>query len=201
MAESEQERATLTELEGRLTAARASLAANVARRAAIAFSVEIGDGEARKEAAGLLKDAMKLDADVHSLEAAVAEAGRRVAVAAAIETDDAQREHAQQALDMLDAFAQRGAALDAKLAEFVAEYVALNSDFRKLEALGYGPTTPALVSNNMRRATSTKLMFTDLQQDFLAPGQRVDFVSTIEGWARVCRLKAEARLNRHRTAA
>ena len=60
--------------------------------------------------------------EIRSLEAAVAEAKKRVAHAAAVETDAAERENARNALALLDDFENRGERLDHALEKFVREY-------------------------------------------------------------------------------
>jgi hypothetical protein len=71
----------------------------------------------------------------------------------------------------------------------------LTRDVRQLEALGYSPSTYALIAKNMQSAVATKLQFTELRQAFLAPHERRNFVDVIEGWGRSVRMRATARLN------
>jgi hypothetical protein len=79
----------------------------------------------------------------------------------------------------------------------VRQYDELARDFRALQLLGYEPTSYPLIQTNMQAAVATKLQFTDLRQNFLAPHARRDFIFVIEGWARHVRGRAEARLNRN----
>ena len=98
---------------------------------------------------------------------------------------------------MLDDFSQRGKLLDDAMNNFARQYDELVHDFRELQLLGYEPTSYPLIQINMQAAVATKLQFTDLRQNFLAPHARRDFISVIEGWARHVRGRAEARLNRN----
>ena len=111
--------------------------------------------------------------------------------------DEAERGKARDALALLDDFSQRGKLLDKSLDKFVRQYDELARDFRALQLLGYEPTSYPLIQINMQAAVATKLQFTDLRQNFLAPHARRDFISVIEGWARHVRGRAEARLNRN----
>ena len=138
--------------------------------------------------------------EISSLESAIDEAKRRLAHAEALAVDEAEKEKTRTALALLDDFAKRGEALDRALEKFVREYDELSRDFRQLEKLGFAPTSFALIKLNMKAATSTKLMFTDIQQDFLAPHARRNFVETVEGWAANVRSRASARLKRNAPA-
>ena len=105
----------------------------------------------------------------HRLEPALVEAQRRVVEARKAVTDEVERANAAKALERLETFAKRGAALDAELDDFIAEYQALSQEARDLDALGYAPTTFPLVKVNMAAAAATKLQFTDLRIAVLAP--------------------------------
>jgi hypothetical protein len=194
-------RAVLLDLETKLTAAKSRHDETQSDAQAIAFSAFVDGGEARKRLDKLNADAAKHGAEIMSLEAAIGEARRRVNEALAADADDVSRDKAQQALLLLDAFAERGAELDAALAEFLEKYAALTRDFRQLDALGYAPTTWPLVKINMQAAVATRLQFTDLRQAFLAPHERRDFVTVISGWSNHVRARATARLNRNKDAA
>ena len=111
-------------------------------------------------------------------------------------------ESARKKLDGLNAKAAMVAAEIASLEAAIVEArrrvdQAVARDFRALQLLGYEPTSYPLIQINMQAAVATKLQFTDLRQNFLAPHARRDFISVIEGWARHVRGRAEARLNRN----
>lgn len=162
----------------------------------IAFEAHSGDAVARKQLDKLIADEGKQLPEIRSIEEAITVAQRRVAEARAAETDADAKGRAEKTLVLIDSFEKRGAALDKKFAAAIAEYVDLSNDFRQLDALGYAPTTWALVKINMRAAVATKLQFTDLRQDFLAPKERRDFIAVIAGWSQNVRAKATARLNK-----
>jgi hypothetical protein len=134
--------------------------------------------------------------EVLSLETAIAEAQVRLQAAQVAELDAEERAKASRALALLDGFAARGRALDKAFEKVLAEYSELGRDFRQLEALGFAPTSFQLIAVNMQRAVATKLQFTDLQQEFLAPHARRDFDSVVQGWTQNVRLRIQARLNK-----
>jgi hypothetical protein len=197
----EDEKVVLQGLEGKLSDARARHAETQAKAAELAYPANTGDESARKKLDGLNSKAAMVATEVASLEAALVEARRRVDQAMAAEVDEAERRKAQDALALLDSFSKRGAQLEAGLAAFVAEYVALTREFHALDRLGYPPATWSLVQVNMALAIGTKLQATNLHQRFLAPHERRDFRDVIDGWSKHLRAKASARLNRTSKAA
>jgi DNA polymerase III gamma/tau subunit len=186
---------TLADLEQKLADARARHDEAQSEAKEIAFAAHTGEADARKRLDRLHAESAKIAAEVLSLEAAIVEARRRVDAALAAESDDIARDKAERAIALLDAFAKRGAELDAALGAFLERYADLTRDVRQLEALGYSPSTSALIAKNMQSAVATKLQFTELRQAFLAPHERRNFVDVIEGWGRSVRMRATARLN------
>ena len=188
-------RKVLADLEAKLADAKSRQDQVESELKEIAFAAHTGEADARKRLERLHADTAKISAEVLSLEAAVVEAKRRVREAEAAESDDVARAKAERALALLEDFTKRGAELDEALGAFLGKYAALTADFHKLDALGYAPTTFALVKSNMQAAAATALQFTELRQAFLAPNERRNFVTVIEGWGRNVRMRATARLN------
>jgi hypothetical protein len=195
--QTEDAKVVLQGLETKLSDARMRHAETQARAMELAFPANTGDESARKKLDGLNAKAAMVAPEIASLEAAIVTAKRHVADAEAAEVDEAERGKAREALALLDDFSHRGKLLDESLDKFVRQYDELARDFRALQLLGYEPTSYPLVQINMQAAVATKLQFTDLRQNFLAPHSRRDFISVIEGWARHVRGRAEARLNRN----
>jgi hypothetical protein len=193
----EDAKVVLQGLEGKLSDARGRHAETQAKALALAFSAHTGDESARKKLDVLSAKVAQVAEEIAWLEAALIEARRRVDQAAANECDEVERGKAREALQLLDSFSKRGKLLDESLDKFVSQYDELAHDFRALQLLGYEPTSYPLIQINMQAAVATKLQFTDLRQNFLAPHARRDFISVIEGWARHVRGRAEARLNRN----
>jgi hypothetical protein len=184
-------------LEAKLAEAKLRHDETTAAAKSISYSAHISGGEDRKKLDKLGADAAKQATEIVGLEAAIATAKSHVAAAEAADVDEAEREKARTALGLLDDFSKRGDALDSALTRFVREYEELSADFRQLEAIGFAPTSFALVRINMAAAVTTRLQFTDLRQAFLAPDKRRSFGDTIEGWSRNIRAKATSRLNRN----
>ena len=193
----EDAKGVLQGLETKLSDARARHAETQVKAMELAYPANTGDESARKKLDGLNAKAAMVAAEIASLEAAIVTAKRHVAAAEAAEVDEAERRKARDALALLDDFSQRGKLLDDAMDNFVRQYDELVHDFRELQLLGYEPTSYPLIQINMQAAVATKLQFTDLRQNFLAPHARRDFISVIEGWARHVRGRAEARLNRN----
>jgi len=185
------------EIFGKIGAAKAELKVVDERRAAIAYDAETVGGETKKEFDRLAKDRLALQTRLEGLDHALAGARRRVSAADADVEDEAARRRAAEALELLDAFAKRGAALDSKFSQVIHEYQALCGDFRQLEKLGFPPTTYALVQLNMRRAATAALMSAGLAEAFLAPLDRRSFSQVVDGWTSAVRGRATARLERN----
>ena len=134
------------------------------------------------------------------LNAALTEAGRRDAAAAAEKRDVEERGNAEKALALLDEFAKDGAELEEAANAVIEKFNDLSKKSRELTALGYAPATPALVDSNMKLALKTKLMGTGLIVEHLAPHMRRTFTSVIQSWTDHVRARATARLNRNKAA-
>jgi len=188
------------ELSRNLQRAKDDAASSRKKAHELAYSA-IDDDSSKRLANKLLADATRLDEEsAHRISPAVAQAAKYVEAARAAVTDEAERINAGKALERLETFAKRGAALDEKFDEAIAEYQRLTQDFNELNALGYAPTTFDLVKVLMQAAAVTKLQFTDLRVAFLAPHERRNFVTVIEAWSAAVRGKATARLNRTKPA-
>ena len=85
---------------------------------------------------------------------AIATAKRKVSAAEAADIDAQECENAREAIALLAQFAKRGQELDARLQDFVAEYVELTSDFRKLGAIGISRRR---ASHSFRRTCARQL--------------------------------------------
>jgi len=194
-------RATVADLEAKLTEARASLVDVEARLDEAALPACTGDDHAKKALDKLSMERVALLGTVDGLNRAIASARKQVEIAKAAEQDAVERDKAQRALAMLDTFEERAVRLQASLEAFIAEYGRLVDDFGALSLLDYAPTSYPLVRVNMRNATMTKLMRTDLQGDFLAPKDRRDFAAVIMAWSAAIRARANARLKAQRKAA
>ncbi|MFZ0209886.1 MAG: hypothetical protein WAL59_27905 [Roseiarcus sp.] len=186
----------LAELEAKLLAHQAKAGEHEAAIAAVSLPAQTGDASARKRLDKLVAETPAIDTERRSLEYAIKAAKERVTSIAAADLDAAERDKAGQALAMVEAFRKRGAALDVAFDAAIAEFGALERDFRALDLLGYAPSTWNLVKINLQLAAATKLQLVNLQQNFLAPRERRDFVGAISGWADNVARRARARIER-----
>ena len=179
-----QAEATQAELTKRLAAAREALADIVARRDDLAFEAQTGDAEARKVTAALATDAAALVDEIRSLEAATAEAGRRVTAARDSAAKEVDRERAAKARVIAVRLETRGAAMDAGLSAFKAAYSGLIDDMRELALLGAPAPSVALIDVNLRRALDSALGGLHTKVRPVPPLQRHSFDELAGGWAR-----------------
>jgi hypothetical protein len=197
MTDLEKANAVLSELVEELCNAqtRQSEAEEAARE--YAFPAHTGDLAARKELDRLNATAAKAAAEIKGLEAAVSQAQLLVDDAMAADLDERERDDARKALALLGDFERRGEELQQAMDKFISKYEETTRDFRALGALGYPVATWLMLKIQMNLATQSSLQFTDLKiGDFLAPSERRDFRSVLEGWAGSVRGKIQARINR-----
>jgi hypothetical protein len=143
------------DLRGKIAAAETHQLEVAAERDEVAYNaLVLRDREAIKRLDALNAELARVSTEIASLKAALAESGRRSAAAAAEQRDTTERSNAEKALALLDTFAKRGAVLDAKFDEAIAEYAGLFGEFRELEKLGFSPTTYRMVAITMRTARS-----------------------------------------------
>jgi chromosome segregation ATPase len=174
-------RKTLAKFEARLDAARSALAQNEEKRNELAYAVETGDADARKATEALAIAATKHAADIRSLQAAVAEGGRRVSAAEDGRQREAARVKAQEARIVLTRLADVGAALDSALRSAVVAYASLQSDLRQLGELGAPAPSGALVQVNLKIALDSALGGAGAAP--VAPLSRRSFADLCVGWS------------------
>jgi hypothetical protein len=172
------------ELEARLAAAREALAANLAKRDGLAFAAATGDATASKMIGALAKEAATLADDIRSLEAAVAEAGRRVTAARLDADHEAKRQAARKAREVLVRLTARGPALDAGLTQVREAYHGFQDDLRELAALGAPAPSGNLIDVNSRRALDAAMSGLHSKVRPVPPLQQHTFDELCRGWAR-----------------
>jgi hypothetical protein len=187
---------TVADLRAKIDALEGTQIELIAERDEISFAAVV---ERNKKAAGRVAEInaalLVMQSEEATLKAALAEAQRRALAADAAERDATKREKAQKAIALLESFSKRGAALDAKFDEAIAEFNAMSAEFRQLDALGYAPTTHALVASNMKLALKTKVMSTGMHVEHLAPHMRRNFITVVDGWVSHVKARADALLN------
>src|SRR5271166_4467938 len=98
-----------------------------------------GCARSAKRVAEINTELARLANETAVLHAAIAEAGKRDAVAAATKRDAEERANAEKALALLDDFARDGAKLEDAANALVEKFNSLCLKSRQLTALGYPP--------------------------------------------------------------
>jgi hypothetical protein len=125
------------------------------QRTKLAFAAHAGDeAKARKQLDEINREAALHGSELHSLDAAIAEAGTRVERAQQAEAQKAARERAAEAQKLVRELGECFPYLDCKLAEAATALVAIEKGFAQLRALGIGPSD-AQVRLNVTRALET----------------------------------------------
>jgi hypothetical protein len=127
--------------------------------------------------------ALRADLGIENLDAAIAEARRRVTLAEEGAQREAMRAKAQEVLGLIDRFRASGPELDALVRTLAATYAAFEQDAEAMRRLGALAPNAELIRANSRRALLTLLIGTPLRLQMLAPGERRDFTGLADGWA------------------
>ena len=197
----EQAEATRADLDARLFEAKRELAELDEKRRAVSFEAHTGDDVAKRALDRANKERIGLLNSIEELEAALAEAGRRVDAAEREQEMAAQSERAERALEIADRIATRGAKLDAALRTVAEEASAFEADIHELNALGCTHPHHAQLMSHGERAVKTCLMQTPWRREFehLAPRERMNFTDIaasysqqISRWAEPHVIKAAA---------
>jgi hypothetical protein len=110
-------------------------------RTKLAFGVHaLGDAKARRRLDEINRADALRDAELKSLDCAIAEATERVRLARAAEVAAVNRQQAEEARKLAAELAEVFPYLDHKLAEAATALLALEKGFAQLRALGIGPS-------------------------------------------------------------
>jgi hypothetical protein len=176
---------TTTELRTRAAAAEGRKLELAAEREELAFQALIaGDAKARKRLDDIETELHRLDHELATIGAALAEAGRRAEAATAEERAAAERKRAAEAEPIARRLEARGQAMDRALMTYVTHFKAIQSDLDELQALGVPVPSRTLVEVNSHRAHDTALA--SLGDKFIRPVpplQRHSFDKLLRGWA------------------
>src|SRR5271166_613113 len=115
------------------------------------------DAKAAKRLAEINVEFVHLDNEIASLNAALAEAGRRAEAATAAERAEAERQRAEKAAPLVQRLEALGATMDQATATYVAGFREIEKLFNELERLGVPTPSRALVSVNMNKAHDSAL--------------------------------------------
>jgi len=141
------------------------------------------DAKAAKRLAEINAEFGHLENEIASLNAALAEAGRRAAAASAAEAAEAERQRAEKAALIVPRLVELGATMDQVSATYVDGFREIEKLLNELERLGVPTPSRALVSVNMNRAHDSAL--TPLGDKFvrpIPPTQKRSFSFLLKGW-------------------
>jgi hypothetical protein len=165
-----------------LIARSAKLAAD---RQAVAYAAHTGDKAARDKLHKINDSTVIHNAELESIDAAIAEASARLQAAQRDEALAADRANAAQLREHLNRFVELGLFIDDAFADVIGASAEMNAVLAKINALG----CPSPNSNQMRVmgtiAVKTAVMqipWTAKEWEHLAPGQRKSFKDIIGGW-------------------
>jgi hypothetical protein len=150
-------------------------------RTSLAYDALTGDAKAKKRLDGINADLAVIDQEIASVQAAIAEAGRRVAEAEAQARAEVDAEKRKRALVIADKITEHAKQLDDHAALFFGLYAAFRLDMIELHRLGAAPNINVIDAVCLR-ALETASMGTRLQLRHLAPGDRVSFAELANSW-------------------
>lgn len=121
-----------------------------------------------------------------TLRAAIEEAERREAVATATAADQDVRDRAEKARPIAERLAERGAKMDAAIAEYRLQFAGIHEDLNGLIALGVPTASRALVRVNLTTA-HTWATAVDSSARPVPPNRRHSFDFLTTGWSQPAR--------------
>jgi hypothetical protein len=179
-------------------------------RAALAFDAHRGDPKARKRLDALHLEIARADSEAKSIDAAIEEADRRCRDAEDGVARAEQAEKARQVLELLPQLREHGRVLDEAARTVLESYAEFQRTARTIRSLtdpgrdvvglplSHERAVPSegLMRVTCRRSLIAHLTGTDLEFERLAPGDRHDFATVVDGWARGIEAWASRRLSK-----
>jgi hypothetical protein len=150
-------------------------------RTEIAYAALTGDAKAAKRLEKIHADLAVIDSEIASVQAAIQEAGRRVAEAEAEARAEVDAEKRKRALVVAEQITKHAKQLDDHAAIFFGMYAAFRLDMIELNRLGAAPNIN-IVDAVCLRAFEASSMGTRLQLRHLPPGDRVTFAELANSW-------------------
>jgi hypothetical protein len=157
-----------------------------AERAAIAYATHaIGDGKSRARLDVIHQESASVTGELQSLDAAIAEADKRLSAAREHEAKAADKAAAQELLKELTRFRAIGTQLDAALAAVATNGAELHASLGKIHALGSQFPTSQQLDSLGTRCLLTAIAATPFRRNFetIAPRERRSFSDLIATWA------------------
>jgi hypothetical protein len=175
-------RQILADLERKLASAKAKAVDLDGRRTQISYRAHTSDAKAAAELAAMNRARAELALEIESIEAALAEAGRRVAAAERQATLKAQHDKARRVRDIAAAVAPSGARIAEAARTLRDEIKALNADLDEMRRLGAPVVNGRLVVLAMTRSILALLREAGLDIDIIPPGLRHDPQQLVDGY-------------------
>jgi phage shock protein A len=175
-------RATLADLTAQRAAAIARQRVLSDEREALAYDAATGDGPARKALDSLTREAATAALTLENLDAAIAEAKRRVAAADEEARLAELRRKAAEAQAKLADLDEIGRSLSASLAQFADTFERFQAVGDGIRRLGLGFVGRDLQRVNTVRAIDSVLARLHLSSRAVPPAQRVEIADLIQSW-------------------
>jgi hypothetical protein len=175
--------AIVADLEARRAAVVARQDKATEDRKAVAYdALAAGDQVSATKLQLINNSAMTAATDLASVDAALAEARRRVADAERSEALAAERDAMRAVLPITERVRARAALLDELLKSAADQTTAFLADMAALRRAGFGHPDPGLVATNVRLAGQAAVLGSALETERVRPSQRRAFAQLAEGW-------------------
>lgn len=155
-------------------------------RRTLAFAAHASaDQDARSRLDALNSEGATIAGEFEGIDAAIAEANRRLGAARQAADLEVDRAHARELRSVLAKFVEHGRKTDQALAALINETSSLRETLTQMHGLGCDFPSHALADTNARLAVVTALMQTPWRREFehLAPRERRTFTELVNGWA------------------
>ena len=163
------------------------------RRQEISYGALTGSKAERKKLDEVNAEALTYEYELKSIDAAIAQATKRLAAADAAEAQAQDKDNANKGLRVVvDAFLSHAIALDDAFATVAKEGMALEETLKQIHSLGCAFPSRAQLDALGARALKTALMSTPWRREFemMSPGQRQSFTALAN--QRVDRIEANS---------
>jgi chromosome segregation ATPase len=166
-------------------------------RQALAYAAHTGDAKAKERLRKLNEESITHNAELESLDAAIAEATQRLATVKDAEVQQADRAQAAQLRDKLAKFKELGEVLDDCFVDFKSAAIEMKQVVDEIHRLGCATPDDQLYEVNCDLAFKTAVQGTPFwSQDFpaLRSHERKTFRSLVAAWASSIEANIERRL-------
>jgi hypothetical protein len=155
------------------------------RRQEVAFAAHTGSKAERAKLDEVNSESITFEYDLKALDAAIAEATKRLAAADAAEAQAKERDDARKLREVVDRFVAHAVAVDKAFQTIVRQTNSLEKVLREIHILGCPFPSSAQLDSLGARALGTAIMQTPFRKAFehLAPSERQHFPQLVRQWA------------------